>query len=102
MLKLSYPLSIFLALGLMTKVSFAADTARGAELYVIHCATCHGATGISVMPDAPNFAQNESLVQPDISLLIAIKSGKNAMPAYQGILKDTDILDLIGYLRTLN
>jgi cytochrome c6 len=54
------------------------------------------------MPDAPNFAQNESLMQANNILLISIKNGKNAMPAYKGILKDQDILDVIAYLRTLN
>lgn len=87
---------------LSSKASLAADTIKGGELYAAHCASCHGASGNSVMPDAPNFAQSESLMQPDSSLLTAIKNGKNAMPAYQGILTDNDILDVIVYLRTLN
>jgi len=82
--------------------SWAADTIKGAQIYAAQCATCHGTTGISVMPDAPNFAKNESLMQPDPSLFNSIKYGKNAMPSYQGILKDQDILDVIVYLRTLN
>jgi mono/diheme cytochrome c family protein len=80
----------------------AADTIKGGEVYAEHCASCHGASGMSVMPNAPNFAQNESLMQPDPSLLTSIRNGKNAMPAYQGILSDRDILDVIVYLRTLN
>lgn len=91
---------LLLALGSGT--SRAADTIKGGQLYVQHCASCHGASGISVMPDAPNFARNESLLQPDLVLLDSIKNGKNAMPAYQGILKDLEILDVIVYLRTLN
>lgn len=82
--------------------SRAADTIKGGALYAVHCASCHGASGISVMPNAPNFARGESLLQPDLSLLVSIKNGKNAMPAYQGILSDHDILDVIVYLRTLN
>jgi cytochrome c6 len=82
--------------------SQAADTIKGGELYAVHCASCHGPTGIGVMPNAPNFARNESLLQPDLSLLASIKTGKNAMPAYQGILSDQDILNVIVYLRTLN
>jgi cytochrome c6 len=35
-------------------------------------------------------------------LLISIKSGKTAMPAYRGVLSDQDILNVIAYLRTLN
>lgn len=80
----------------------AADTFKGGELYAVHCVSCHGASGVNVMPNAPNFAQSESLLQPDFLLLSSIKNGKNAMPAYQGILTDQDILDVIVYLRTLN
>jgi len=89
-----------LALGAGT--SRAADTIKGGELYVVHCALCHGASGISVMTGAPNFARSESLLQPDPLLMVSIKNGKNAMPAYQGILSDSDIMDVIVYLRTLN
>jgi cytochrome c6 len=82
--------------------SWAADTFKGGELYAVHCASCHGSSGISVMPSAPNFARGENMLQPDPTLLTSIKFGKNAMPAYQGILKDSEIMDVIVYLRTLN
>jgi len=82
--------------------SRAADTIKGGELYAVHCASCHGASGISVMPNAPSFARSESLLQPDLLLLTSIKNGRNAMPAYQGILSDGNILDVIVFLRTLN
>lgn len=89
-----------LAFGPVT--SRAADTIKGGELYAVHCASCHGPSGMSVMLGAPNFARGESLMQPDPLLLISIKNGKGAMPAYQGILNDQNILDVIVYLRTLN
>ena len=54
------------------------------------------------MPNAPNFAQGENMMQPDPTLLTSIRFGKNAMPAYQGILKDPEIMDVIAYLRTLH
>lgn len=79
----------------------AADVVKGGKLYARHCATCHGANGVNVMPDAPNFAQSERLLRPDVYILASIKEGKNAMPAYQGMLKDQDILDVITFLRTL-
>lgn len=81
--------------------SYAADIAKGGKLYARYCATCHGVDGISIMPDAPNFIRSERLLRPDVFILAAIKEGKNAMPAYQGILKDPDIMDVIAYLRTL-
>lgn len=96
-------LKIFLALLLAFGAgnSYAADIANGGKLYAKHCATCHGVKGVNVMPDAPNFSRSESLLRPDVFILAAIKQGKNAMPAYQGMLKDMEILDVIAYLRTL-
>ena len=54
-----------------------------------------------VLPEAPNLARGEGLMQPDMMLLVSIKTGKNAMPGFMGILKDQDILDVIAYTRTL-
>jgi cytochrome c6 len=75
---------------------------KGGNLYATHCVACHGASGISAMPGTPSFARSESLLQPDLTLLATIKAGKNVMPAFQGVLSDRDILDVIAYLRTLN
>ena len=80
----------------------AADPNKGRQLFATHCAICHGASGKSVMPGAPNFDRGEGLLRPDFTLLAAIRSGKNAMPAFQGMLADRDILDVIAYLRTLH
>jgi cytochrome c6 len=92
---------ILLTLSLSGTV-YAADTIKGGRLYASNCALCHGASGISVMPAAPNFARGEGMLRPDLSLLAAIRSGKNAMPAFQGMLTDRDIMDVIAYLRTLH
>jgi len=91
---------LLLALG--SGASLAADMIKGGNIYASHCAACHGASGVSVMPGAPAFARNEGLLRPDMMLLTSIKSGKNAMPAFQGILSDQDILNVIAFLRTLN
>jgi cytochrome c6 len=83
-------------------LSYPADTNKGAEVYNMHCVSCHGISGVSVIPGAPNFAQDEGLMSPDGTLFISIQSGKAAMPAYRGVLSDQDILNVIAYLRTLN
>jgi cytochrome c6 len=80
----------------------AADTFKGRQLYTANCVTCHGATGKSVIPGAPNLAQGDAMMRPDFTLLNAIRSGKNAMPAFRGILSDRDIMDVIAYMRTLH
>lgn len=82
--------------------AYAADTFKGQKLYAANCAICHGSSGRSVMPGAPNFDRGERVLQPDFALLASIRSGKNAMPAFQGILSDRDIMDVIAYLRTLH
>lgn len=84
------------------EASDAADIVKGGNFYAAQCAACHGATGVSIMPGAPSFARSESLLQPDLALLAAIKAGKNIMPSFQGVLSDRDILDVVAYLRTLN
>jgi cytochrome c6 len=80
----------------------AADTFKGRQLYTANCITCHGATGKSVIPGAPNLAQGDAMMRPDFTLLNAIRSGKNAMPAFRGILTDRDIMDVVAYMRTLH
>jgi cytochrome c6 len=82
-------------------LSYAADPDKGAELYAKHCSQCHGTSGVSVMVAAPNFARSEGLMNSDPALLVSIRNGKAAMPAYRGILNDQDILNVIAYLRTL-
>jgi len=80
----------------------AADVQRGASLYSLHCASCHGASGMPVMPGAPNFRRFDSLLRPDTMLLQSIRSGRGTMPGFMGVLKDREILDVIAYLRTLS
>ena len=80
----------------------AGDINNGKKHYSSYCVSCHGATGTSVMPGAPNFRQGERLMQPDMMLRASIQSGKNACPSFQGMLNDRDIMDVISYIRTLN
>ncbi len=79
----------------------AADVQRGAELYRLHCTSCHGAGGRPVLPGAPDFTQPIALLKPDLRLLDALKAGRGAMPAYAGLLRDAELLDLVAHLRTL-
>jgi cytochrome c6 len=80
----------------------AADVSRGRSTYTTHCAVCHGADGNPVMPGAPNFRRMESLMRPDMQLLVSIRQGKGTMPGFFGVLRDRDILDVVAYLRTLS
>jgi len=89
------------ALLFFSGVSYAADSGNGERLYAVNCALCHGVRGVGVMFGEPIFARGEGLLQADRAILSAIQNGKNEMPAYQGILSDTEILDVMAYLHTL-
>jgi len=90
-----------LLLAMLPGSSYAGDIVNGEKLYARYCASCHGTDGVNIMPDAPNFANSEKLLRPDQFILSSIKEGINAMPSFQGMLKDQEILDIISYLRTL-
>lgn len=79
----------------------AADVASGEKLYRQFCAQCHGANGIAVLPNAPSFARGDRLMQPDPMLAMTIRSGRNSMPAFAGLLNERQIYDVIAYLRTI-
>ena len=82
--------------------TLAADISKGGTLYATHCAACHGTGGNPVMPGAPNVRRSEPLMRPDMQLLTTIRNGKGAMPAFFGVLRDREILDVVAYLRTLS
>lgn len=80
----------------------AGSDGSGQQLYMLHCAGCHGISGISVVPDAKDFSRAELMSQPDQNLLNLIRSGRNMMPPYLGILSDQEIINVINHIRTLN
>ena len=92
--------TIGLALCLAVGHVQAADPNHGAELYRTHCAGCHGPSGRPVLPGAPDFSRPTALLKPDLSLAATIRSGKGGMPAYAGLLRERELLDLVSHLRT--
>ena len=87
-------------LGVVGK-AYAADPRKGATLYSQYCSDCHGNRGVPNMPGVPDFSRNQHLMQSDLVLVKSISVGKGMMPAFQGRLSESDILDVIAYLRTL-
>lgn len=79
----------------------AVDLARGQRLYNLHCASCHGITGIPVMPDTPNLAMREGMNQPDIVIMQSLKMGKRNKPPFFGRLSDDELLDVVQYTRMM-
>lgn len=89
------------ALVLASAPIHAADVLHGAELYQRQCVQCHGARGKPVLPAAPDLSRPTALLKPDLALLASIRAGRGAMPAYLGLLRDREILDIVAHLRTL-
>ena len=80
----------------------AASIDRGQKLYASYCASCHGQNGTPLWPGTPDFKRSTSLLRPDAQLVSVIRQGKGAMPAYVGIIKERELLDLVAYLRTMH
>jgi mono/diheme cytochrome c family protein len=80
---------------------YAADPTKGAKIYNQHCVDCHGPSGDGQMPGVPDFTRTQTLFKPDSVLSDTIKTGKNVMPGFAGILTQEEIYDVIAYLRTL-
>lgn len=95
-----FPIAGIAALALATAAQ-AADPGRGGTLYASHCAICHGAQGQPVWPGTPDFRRAGALMKPDAQLLATLRIGRGVMPAYQGILRNQDMHDVMAYLRTL-
>ena len=93
--------ALALALGAAAAPAWSGDVGQGADLYRRHCASCHGSGGRPVLPGAPDFTRPTALLKSDPALLRTIRDGRNAMPAFQGLLRDREILDVVAHLRTL-
>ena len=96
------PLPLLVAMLMMSPLPAvdAADVFKGKTVYETYCEGCHGRGGRGEMAGTPNFSRGQQLIRTDLSLFAAISSGKNAMPGFQGILTENEILDVITYIRT--
>lgn len=87
-----------------------ASVARGAELFAINCAQCHGATGEGNGPVAPflvnfkpaNLTSDVAQSKSDGSMFLTISEGlEGRMPALNENLTVSERWDVVNYLRTL-
>lgn len=84
----------------------AHSQSAGEALYKTKCATCHGADGAGATPagkatKARDFCSQEVKQETDEEWNSIIGKGKNKMPAYDKKLKDTEIKDVVAYIRGL-
>lgn len=93
-------LCTLLLLTASTNVVLAGDPIKGRGLYDNRCAGCHGMEGAPQVDAIANFKRGEGLMKPDQELLNLVKKGKGIMPGFNGVLTDTEIRDIIAYVRT--
>lgn len=84
-----------------------ASVERGAKLYQAHCAVCHGPTGLgdgpagaALTPKPTNLTEMAGQHPPG-DLAWKIENGRGAMPAWKGILSESQIWDLVNYIKRL-
>ena len=85
-------------------MSFAASP--GEAIFKAHCQACHGATGtpsagIAKMLGVKAVSDPAMKKLTAAEMIAAVKSGKGKMPSFKGKLSDTQIKDVVSYLRTL-
>ena len=73
----------------------------GQQVYDAVCAACHmpggqGATGAGAYPA---LAGNDKLITPDYPIYVIVQ-GHKAMPPLGGVLDDTQVADVVNYIRT--
>ncbi len=79
---------------------FAGDVFHGKEIYTRYCAGCHGSSGEGLMPGMPDFTQGERLLRTDRDLIDSVRIGNGVMPAFNGMLTDDEIENVVAYLRS--
>ncbi len=90
-----------LACGALMLCATSAVAQDAAGTYKAKCAMCHGADGKGGKMGTRDFASAEVKAETDAQLVEIVAKGKNKMPAYDGKLKDTEIKDLVAYIRSL-
>ncbi|MGA7929448.1 MAG: cytochrome c [Candidatus Sulfotelmatobacter sp.] len=97
-------LATVLAVVLMAPSTVRAQSA--AATYKAKCAGCHGAdgkgnTGPGKALGVHDFSSDAVTKMSDTDLINIVTTGKNKMPSYGKNLKDTEIKDLVAYIREL-
>lgn len=84
-----------------------ASNEAGKVLYVKHCASCHGKTGLGdgvksrMLNDfSGDFSGDYYQNQTDGEHFYKTKTGRGEMPKYEGRLSDDDIWNIVNYMRT--
>lgn len=98
--------AIILVLTMTLAVSAKGQTSQAKDLYAGKCAMCHGADGtanssIGKSLKIPSFHSTDVQNLTDADLKTMIAKGKGAMPTFTGKLSDSQIDQMVVYIRTL-
>lgn len=72
---------------------------RGEKVYTANCVVCHQANGKGVPGAFPALDAGPVVMGPKADQIHLVMNGKAAMPAWKGVLSDTDIAAVITYTR---
>ena len=91
--------------GLFLSVSAGAQNA-GETVYKAKCASCHGADGKGATPagkatKARDFCSDDVKKETDEEWTGIIVKGKNKMPAYDKKLSESEVKEVVAYVRSL-
>ena len=92
---------------MLVAVASAAIAQPGGEAtYKSQCQMCHGDTGKGDTPigkglHAKSFSDPQVIKASDAKLMGQVENGSSAMPPFKDKLTDTQIKDVIAYVRTL-
>jgi mono/diheme cytochrome c family protein len=99
------PAASVIAVILIGATPIVAQTS-GADTYRAKCQMCHAPDGSGNTPagkamKTASFMSPEPVKASDADMIAMTKNGKGKMPAYSGKLSDSQIKDVIAYIRTL-
>lgn len=78
------------------------DVARGAELYTVHCAACHGSSGVGGISGGGATVRTVRDVDP-VAIVEATRVGPFAMPAFsQDVVTDEEASDIAAFITTMS
>ena len=95
-----------LGFGIMLCAALANAQGSAEQTFKMKCAACHGPdgkgdTGAGKALGAHDFSSETVQKMPDMELADIISKGKNKMPAYGKTMKESEIKDLVAYVREL-
>lgn len=82
--------------------ALAGDPFAGSGIYAHYCVSCHGGDGAGEVAGTPSFRGGRLLTKNPMEIKNTIRMGKDMMPAFQGVLTEQQIDDVMEYIRTFN